>query len=244
MDTALRRQPVRSAAPEVGLYRITAAAGLAAGALGLVGNALHPRFSDPGDTVALLDKISTFGAWRLVHLAIVASVALGVVALVGVTRSIAAPAAAGWARVALACGLVGGAVMVAAFAIDGFAFAGIAEQWAGAGDERAALLRQADTLGYVEGALVGVALLGLLGATQTLYGIALWASTEYPRWTGAAAVAGGVVGLVSGAWAWTSGGLTAGNTMLFTISAALFAVWVVGASLEMLRMRDDASAAA
>ncbi|HEX2050522.1 MAG TPA: hypothetical protein VHJ34_07805 [Actinomycetota bacterium] len=240
MDTAPRRQSVRSAVPELGLYRIAAWAGLAAGALGLLANAVHPRFSDPGDTVALLDRISTYGSWRLVHLVIVVSIALGVVALVGVTRSIAAPGPAAWARLGLTAAVVTGTLMAAAFAIDGFGFAGVAERWAGAGAERAELLRQAETLGYVEGGLAAVAVLGLFGFAQSAYALALWGSAEYPRWTGAAAAAGGVVGLVSGLWAWTSGGLTAGNTTLFTITAALFAAWIVGASLEMLRMRDDA----
>lgn len=235
MDTALRTEPVRSAVPGLDLHRIAGVAGVAAGVLGLAANVLHPRLDDPGDTEALLDTIASYGAWRAVHLAIVASVALGVIALVGVTRSIAALRAAAWARVALPSAIVSGTLMAAAFAVDGFGIANAADEWASAGAARAEVLRQAETLAWAEGALLSVALLGLLGVTQVLYAVALWGSGTYPRWTGAAAAAGGAVGLVSGTWMWLSGGLGAGNTVLFTITAALFTVWVAGASIEMLR---------
>ena len=136
MDTAVEVARTPSVVPDDHLHRIAGIAGILAGALAILANLLHPRFGDLNDTEAVLDGIADYPLWRIDHLAIVLSVALGVAALAGVSRSMTELPAAAWARVALTSALVMGAVTVASFALDGFALAGVAEDWSGAPAQR------------------------------------------------------------------------------------------------------------
>lgn len=240
MDTAVDPTQTRPTIPELDLYRIGGIAGIAAGILAVVANALHPRLapSDLGETEEFLDMVADYSLWRLDHLAIIVTLALAVVAAVAIARSITDLPAAAWARVALASALVTGAVAAVSFAIDGFVLAGVAEDWADAsGARRALMVERAETLEYVDGALFSVAIVGLFGVTQILYGLALRQSRVYPNWFGVTALVAGAVGLVSGAWVWLSGELGTGNFLvLFTITSVLFAVWVLASSLHLLRI--------
>lgn len=239
MDTAADTARTGAALPELDLYRIGGIAGIAAGVLAIVANALHPRPapSDLGDTEELLDMVAGYSLWRLDHLAIIVTLALAIVAFVGVSRSITDLPAAAWARVALASALVMGAVGAVSFAIDGFVLAGVADDWASAsGSGQALSLERAETLGYVDTALFSVTIVGLFGVTQLLYGIAVWQSSAYPRWIGATAVAGGVAGLIAGVWMWLSGDVGVGNFFVFfTITSVLLAVALLAASVYLLR---------
>jgi hypothetical protein len=239
IDTAAEPTRTRSALPELDLYRIGGIAGIAGGILGVVANALHPRQSpsDLGDTESFLDMAAGYSLWRLDHLAVIFALALGVVAFVALARSITDLPAAAWARVALALGLVTGGVAAVSFAFDGFVLGGIAEDWASAsGSARAQLLERARTLEYVDLGLLSVAVVGVFGVTQTLFGLALYQSVSYPNWIGATALFAGVVGLISGSWMWFSGGLDAGNFLvLFTTSSVLLTVWLLAGSVLLLR---------
>ena len=213
---------------------------MATAVLAIVANALHPRLGpgDLGDDEAFLEMVAGSAIWRIDHLAIIVSVLLGLVAFVALARSITDLPAASWARVALGSALATGAVAAVSFSIDGFVLAGVAEDWTNAtGDGRAAILERMAIIDYIDVALFALATMGLFGATQLLFGIAAWQSALYPNWIGGTAIVAGVTGFLSGAWMWLSGGLGVGNFLiLFTITSALLAVWLLGASLRLLRL--------
>jgi hypothetical protein len=239
MDTAVDTAGAPPAIPELDLFRIGGMAGIAGGILAIVANALHPRLSsgDLDDTEEFLEMVADYSLWRLDHLAIIVSLALGIVAAVALARSITDLPAAAWAELALPVTLVTGGVAAAAFAIDGFVMAGVAEDWADAtGAGRAVMLERAETLEYVDIALFSVTIIGLFGVAQLLFGLAFWQSAYYPNWIGSTALVAGVVGLASGAWMWMSGEIGVGNFLiLFSITSVLFAVWLLAGSVLLLR---------
>lgn len=240
MDTTLDTAPSPSRLPELDLYRIGGVAGIVAGVLAIVANALHPRLGpgDLGDNEAFLEMVAGSSLWRIDHLAIIVTVLVGLLAFVGLSRSITDFPAASWARVGLASALATGAVAAVSFSIDGMVMAGVADDWANAtGEGRAAVLERMATIEYFDIALFALAIIGLFGATQVLYGLALWQSELYPNWVGAVALVAGIVGFLSGAWMWLSGEIGVGNFLiLFTLTSGLFAVWLLGASLRLLRL--------
>jgi hypothetical protein len=128
-------------------------------------------------------------------------------------------------------------VAAVSFSIDGFVLGGVAEDWANAtGPQKAALLERAETLEFVDRAFFSVAIVGLFGVTQLLYGFALSLSTSYPKWIGATAIGGGVAGLISGTWMWLSGDIGVGNFLVFfTITSVALGVALLAASVLLLR---------
>lgn len=222
------------------LYRIGGIAGIGGGILAIVGNALHPRLDpdDLGDIEKTLAMVADFELWGLVHLGLIVGILLGLLALVAIAKSVMDGRPAAWSRVALATALVSGAVAAVSFSIDGVVMARLAHEWANAGGgDRATVVAQAESLIHVDLAVFSVAVIGVFGATQGLFGITLLLSRSYPRWLGVVAVAGGAIGFVSGAWIWLSGETGVGNYLvLFTLSGALLAVWLVGASVRLLRL--------
>lgn len=220
------------------LYRIGGIAGIASGVVAILGNALHPRSGagDLGDLEAQLQMIADFSLWKIDHLLIVLALVLGLPAFVALARSLWDGPSGVWARFALPTAFATGAVALVAFSIDGFVLGEVAEDWASSGASDAALLERASTLRYLDLGLFSVAIIGLFGVTQVLYGLALQRSAAYPGWVGTVALMGGVAGLASGVWMWMAGGLETGNFLvLFTISSVLLAVWLLYASVLLVR---------
>ncbi|HVF51976.1 MAG TPA: hypothetical protein VNC78_00035 [Actinomycetota bacterium] len=240
--------------PGVGLhsfYRLTGAAGLAGGVLAIVANALHPRQSPGklGDVKDFMSIIDGFALWRLVHLLIITSVLLSMFGLIGIARVLTDEGRSPWANLCLPLGVLMGAVAAVSFAIDGFVMGGAAEQWAhshlveAVGDHfqpRAVAiheaLQRAETLSLIDGAVFAVAIMGLFGAAQLVYALALLKSDAFPGWTGVVGLVGGLGGLLSGSLMWMTGGFDVFNFLvLFTLTSVLFTAWLIGCSLVLYK---------
>lgn len=245
MATAVEAPRRRSAVGELNLLSLGGMAGIAAGVLATVANALHPRLgpNDLGVPQKTLDLIAGYSLWKIDHLAIVISATLGLLAFVAIARSMLSSPGASWARFALGAAIATGAVSLIAFAIDGSVMAAIAKEWAGTpGAARAEVLNRYALVNYFDMAFFSVAVFGLFGVTQTLYGIAMRESKMYYGWVAPAAIVGGVIGLVSGAWMWMIGGLNVANFLiLFTLTSVILGVWLIGASWKLLRMSQQSS---
>lgn len=232
-------------ASDLKLYRIGGLAGLTSGVLGIVANALHPRPvpANLGNNEKFLELVSGYELWRIDHLMIVFAVLLGLVAFVALARSMSSTPAAAWARVALAASIATGAVAAVSFSIDGYVLAAAADEWlAASGDARSAVVERFAAIAYIDMAIFSVTIIGLFGATPILFGAALWGSGTYARWIGATALAGGVLGLISGCWIWLVGGFNVGNLLvLFTAASVLFTIWIFAASLRLLSLAKQAS---
>ncbi len=226
--------------PDSDLFRIGGRAGIVTGAIAIVANVIHPRMSssDLGEDEKLLDMISDFSLWRVDHLAAIIAALIGVLTFVAIARSISDAPGAAWARFAFATGIIAVALGAVAFALDGFVLAAVADDWAASsGQARAVVLERFATIEYLDIALFSTAVIALFGAAQFLYGIALYSSTGYARWIGGTALVASVLGFASGIWMAVSGELGVGNFLiLFTLTSGLFAVWILGASVTLLRM--------
>lgn len=239
MDTSMRTAE-SSGRADLALFRIGGMAGIAAGVLALIANVMHPRpaASDLGDTEKFLELVSGYGLWKIDHLAILLAVILGLIAFVAVGRSLAATPAAGLGKAAIAVGITTATVAEAFFALDGFVWSSVAQDWAEAGaSTRQAVLERVVLIQYLDLALFSLTIMGLFGVNQILFGMALTRSGTYPVWIGWIAILGGILGVASGSWIWTSGRLGVGNLLiLFTLASVLFTVWSLAASLRLLRL--------
>jgi hypothetical protein len=239
METLVGKDSANSGLPEGDLFRIGGVTGIASGVLGLLANALHPRPGpdDLGDTEVFLELIADTSRWRVVHLAIIVSVMLGLPTFVALSRSVRDLPAAAWSRIALVSALVSGAVAAVSFSIDGFVLAGVADDWSGAAPgARALFLERAETIEYFDIGIFSVAILGLFGVTQLLFGITFWGSAVYPNWMGVTAGVAGIAGLISGVAIWISGGFSVFNFLvLFSLSSVAFVVWLFAGSILLLR---------
>ena len=219
-----------------GFYRAGAIAGFVGGGLAILTNALHPR--NFGDTTQdLLRMVADYGPWRIVHLGIILSAFFGIFALVAIFRSIA-DGPSTWAWPALGVALVSAAVALVSFSIDGFALAGLADDWSAAtGAGRAGILTAAQGLQHFDGALFMMNIMTLFGLTPLVGGIALWQDgTFYPRWLSGLGIVGGLFGLASGISQFLAGEITdLGFLVLFTIGSVLLTVWLLGASFVLWR---------
>lgn len=230
----------RSRAHDRTLFRIGGIAGVTAVIVGIAANALHPRLSpgDLSDQEKVLEMVSSYALWRVDHLAIIFSVLAGVVAAAAIMRSIADSPGASWGWVALVMAVVAAAVGTVSLSVDGFVVAAIADDWAmtSSAEARAVILERMAVVHYFDVGFFGPAVAALFGLTQLLSGIALYFSALYPRWVAFAACSAGVSGLTSGTWIALSGETNTGNFLiLFTVTSVLFAVWVLPASLSLLR---------
>ena len=243
MDTAVEAPRRRSAVGELNLLRLGGMSGIAGGVLAIVANALHPRLApkDLSSPTKLLDLIAGYKLWKVDHLAIVISALLALLAFVAIARAMLGTPGAPWARVALGAAIATGAVGVVSFAIDGSVMGALGKEWAAASSAaaRADVLNRTSLAQYFDSAFFSMAVFGLFGATQVLYGLAFRESRIFPGWVGPAAIMGGVLGLVSGAWMWMSGGVNVGNFLiLFTLTSVTLTVWLIGASWKLLRMGE------
>lgn len=225
--------------PSSALFRITGTAGVIAGVLGIIANALHPRPKpgNLGDTEKLLDLVAGYSLWRADHYAIMIAVVLGVIGFIGIAKSIVDEPAAAWARIALPFSIAAGAVSAVAFSIDGSVLGGAADDWAAASsDGKRLVLESMAAIELIDMALFATAILTLFGVTQLLFGMALWKSVDYADWIGVVGLIGGALGFVSGSWMWVTGELNIGNFLvLFSLSSVLFVVWTFVASLQLLK---------
>ena len=193
-------------------------------------NAIHPRASSASlnDVTELLRIVAASRSWRLVHLASVVATLAGVVAIVAVLWSMVLDGSSRWPVIALVALVLTTPTLLLSVGVDGFAIKSVADRWAGAaGPDRELLTAAATALRSVDVAVLNIVMVGQFGLTAILLGAASWSSTLYGKRIGAVAIAGGILGLASGAVQALSGRLTvASYLVLLTLSLALFTIWL------------------
>lgn len=175
--------------------RVGAAAAVAASVLGAAVNVAHgdlPR--DPQDA---LTRVAGSSTWGLLHLGIIVTAVLVMVALLGLSQAVRGDVARLLALGAALLALPGTAVSIAVTAIDGFATKAMADAWA-AGHSSAAF-GDAAAVQTVQNALFHAEAAFFFGLPVLLIGLAAQLpGAGLPRWPGALAVVGGAGALVFG----------------------------------------------
>lgn len=205
----------------------------------VVFNAVHPRASSRAlnDTGELLRIVAASRSWRLVHLVSVAATLVGVGAIVAVLWSAVRTGPSRWPVVALLSLVITTPTLLLSVGLDGFAIKSVADRWAAAdGADREVLMAAATALRSADVAVLDLVMVGHFGVTAILLGMASWTSARYGRAIGAVAIVAGALGIACGAVQALAGRLTAFSYLvLLTASLALFTLWLVLASLTLLR---------
>lgn len=177
--------------------------------VGAVANLLHPRSDDLGTARAIADLAADSDIWVLDHYLIAWSIALGGLGLIALGASLVQEPARSWGRIAIAFTIGSVTVGYLFSAIDGAALKSAADD---GGEQALAVARIA--------AGVFTATMGsLFGIVPLFFGVALLATTQYPRWLGMMAVASGGIGLFTSSYQYLAGYNSVISNYLFTLGS-------------------------
>ena len=210
------------------LLRLGAVSAVLGTVANVVASAGHGDLPETG-TSAALGFVAARDTWSLVHLISIFAVLLWLVAFMALSGTM--PRGAAWmiARFGIASFLVGAAVHVVFFSIDGYALKGAADAWATApGSERESLLRAGDLVLLLQNSQFVSAITLVLGLPFVLFGLSVAFSRVYPGWFG-------WVGAAAGAGAFFTG-VTRFVRLELVPDPILFGVFGLGVSLWMAAM--------
>jgi len=224
----MREGTNREEAHERTLLRLGAVSAVLGTVANVVASAGHGDLPETG-TRAALGFVAARDTWSLVHLTSIFAVLLWLAAFVALSGSM--PRGAAWllARFGIASFLVGAAVHVVFFSIDGYALKGAADAWAAApGSERESLLRAGDLVLLLQNSQFVSAITLVLGLPFVLFGLSVAFSRTYPGWLG-------WVGAAAGAGVFFTG-VTRFVRLELIPDPVLFGVFGLGVSLWMAAM--------
>ena len=214
--------------PDRSYLRMGGAMAVLGGVLALVGNVLHPRWSDVDD-VELYTNIADSGIWKADHLILVVALIFTTAGIVAVARALEGGDGDALARYGLLATVIGGSVAIANISVDGYAMRAAAENFVDAiPQDRSGAFWAVNAVDNVSSAMFSVWTLVLLGVSPLLLGLAAIRSGRIAAWIGWAAVLGGVV----------SGGVGLAGLadvdpdsliIPFLVGSMLVTVWVLGA---------------
>lgn len=239
------------AAPESGaeetmneraVLRISSVAGIASALVTFVFGILHPKgSSDVGSVDEWMTRVHSSDVWILVHFMLLLSSILALVALVGIARSYAEPAASAWVRMGVIVGAVMASIAVVTFLVDGAVVKQTADAWAAEPDDpgMSATAFFATRLGFI---LVAGIQLGT-GVVALLFGVAGLLSRSHPAWLSWLALLISAIGTVPGSAHYLLGAST-WNVNASYVSNGLFAVWILVMSRRLWTMAAQSDAAA
>jgi hypothetical protein len=213
------------------------------GLLALVGNVLHPRYSnlDDVDRFRLMAGSSALIASDLVLLAAFACVIAGFVAI---AASLDEGRVSGLARFGRVSAIVGGAIALAETGIETFALVQSAKIFASASDaNRVGAFWATSAVDHLNTGLFATWTVVLLGLVPLLLGLAIVLNRRYPVWLGVAGVLGGVLCLAVGVFELLR---TDQNPTVipFFIGSLLDTGWLLWAGVLLWRRSAPAGAAA
>lgn len=211
--------------------RLGAGAAMLGAVIAVVFNLLHPRSGDVGSAAEEVRLATEEGIWRLDHYMLAWTSALLLFALVVIARSFRDEPGASWSRVGYAFGIVSIATLFMTLVVDGFALSE-------AGDAGDAVV--AEAVAYVAGGLFLATIGSLFGVTPIVFGGAVLAGDDYPKWLGWWAIVAGIVGLVAATIIFFNGFSSFTTNVLFPIASLLFTVWV-GVVGYMLWQKTEAA---
>jgi hypothetical protein len=198
---------------------------IAAAAIGMVGNALHPHSVDT-DVAATLRGIAESGTWVWIHLAIILAVLFLMGGLAGFAHDLEATAAGPVARAANVASLVGGVFVCVSTSIDGFGRKALATNWLASPSASAdAALQSAIGTQLFGGALWTFGILIFFGLAFVAFGAAASLSGRHPAWFGWTAVAAGAVSIAAAGLRMVANGDEPASETLFLASSVAITIW-------------------
>ena len=192
----------------------------------------------PTDTgEAALSYVAAYPIYPFVHLGDWLSVLVWTGGLIALSASLTRPEAVLLGRLGAASVLIGAAVHITEFSIDGYALSTLAGTWATAApSERAGLEAGARLALVVLGGPSTSALVILWGVTLPLYGLAV-RQEGYPAWLGWAGVVVGAVIFVLGVVQFVRPNVVFNGTILYGGGTVVSQLWTLIVGLAMWRRR-------
>jgi hypothetical protein len=182
---------------ESGECRVGAAFAIGGSCLLLFGTFLHPVPADPNNAAQAFAAYAADRFWVASHLMQLVGTILALAALV-ILAQLEPRRTRVWSRLASAGAIASMALAAALQAVDGIALRAMVQNWAiAAATQKDIAFQSAFAVRQLEIGLASVLSL-LLGATATLYGVALLDGLTYPRWLGGLAIVSGVPTSLSG----------------------------------------------
>lgn len=175
------------------LLRIGGACAIASALLFALSLGGHGDLPTHVSHVAALEFIAVRGNWLLMHLGTIVAGLLWVFAVAALAGTLSSDAAQAISRLLLPSAIIGGLLLIFDYALDGYAFKVLADEWATSSSTHRANLEQTfDTLLAIGAGTFHAELLLFYGVSVLLTGLAIALDGAYPGWFGAiGAVAGG-----------------------------------------------------
>lgn len=159
---------------------------------------LHGDLPDQTTEIAL-EHIAGRPEWRLLKLALIASVLCWIGAFTALARSLSGGLSGLLARYAVSSATIGIAIVMVEYAIIGHALKDVADAWLAApAPEAQVQLRMAEVMLAITGGLFHSFVAWMLGLPYVLLGTAIVLGRGYPRWLGWVAVVAGSGALLAG----------------------------------------------
>lgn len=160
---------------------------------------LHGDLPDQTTEIAL-EHIAGRPEWRVLKLALIASLLCWIGAFTALVRSLPQGLSRLLGRWSVSISIVGVAIVVVEYAIIGHALKDVADAWLAApAADRDVSLRMAEVMLAITGGLFHSFVAWMLGLPYVLLGAAIVLGRVYPRWLGWVAVAAGSGALLAGA---------------------------------------------
>jgi hypothetical protein len=173
--------------------RVGGGAAVAGGILGIVGNLLHPRYSDISD-VEMYRRIAGSGRFQVADLLIIVALLMTVVGFVAVAQAMSAERGRVLARLGSHAALVGGTIAIAGISLDLYAFKQSADIFASAAaNDRAGAFWATNAIDHINTGIFGAWTIVFLGAAPLLIGVAVVLSRQWATWIGIGGIAGGAL---------------------------------------------------
>lgn len=159
---------------------------------------LHGDLPDQTTEIAL-EHIAGRPEWRVLKLALIASVLCWIGAFTALVRSLPQGLSILLGRWAVSIAIVGVAIVVVEYAIIGHALKDVADAWlVASGTDTEVNLRMAEVMLAITGGLFHSFVAWMLGLPYVLLGAAIVLGSGYPRWLGWVAVVAGTGALLAG----------------------------------------------
>jgi Domain of unknown function (DUF4386) len=203
--------------------------------LGMVGNLVHPE-TPIGDPAGVAQAIATSDTWFPIHLAIVVGIILMFGGLVALAHAIRGSLAVALARFGLAAATAGVAVGLVLVILDGVAARQLAEEWAAAtGADQALKLQLVATNETVNFALASLFNLLFAGVAFGLFGFAVAASENFPRWLGLLVVLGALESIGAGLVQAEAGSPLVATRILTIVGPTVITLWLFAMGIVLVR---------
>lgn len=233
------RVPPPSPTPVAGrtVLKIGGFGAVVGGGLLLAGNIVHPRESGQlADAESLMEVAAGSPIWVIDHFTLLVAVSLLLAGFYGLSRSFTSFPARSWARLAWSFSIVGTVFAAALMVTEATAVAKVADQWTTASGATREVTLAAGTALYELSLIFGAGgMLFLFGATPMLFGVAILAGKDHPRWTGWFGMLFAIVAVVAFTVQVVAGQTTLALMRLSPIAGIGFTVWILYLGARMWR---------